>query len=228
MYALAAGPLLWISLALFVGGLIYRAFRLFRLTERRPERSCTVTLPKDARPPSVPEGERALDRLAAFRNSVLGKHPVMVIVSAVFHACLFAAPLLLAAHNALLRRAVGFGLPSLPDGACDALTAVVLAGAVFFLVRRLAVPRVAAISGAADYAVLAATTLPFLTGFLAYHQVMDPRTVMTVHVLSGDLLLAVIPFTKISHMVFFFFARLTLAGEFCLGRGTRDWAPETR
>jgi nitrate reductase gamma subunit len=228
MYALAAGPLLWISLALFVGGLIYRAVRLFRMTERHPERSCTVTLPKDARPPSVPDGERALDRLAALRNSMFGKHPVMVIMSALFHVSLFAAPLFLAAHNALLRRAIGFGLPSLPDGVCDAMTVIVLAGAAFFLVRRLAVPRVAAVSGVPDYAVLALTALPFLTGFLAYHQVMDSRAVMTVHVLSGDLLLAVLPFTKISHMVFFFFARLTLAGENCLGRGTRDWAPETR
>jgi nitrate reductase gamma subunit len=229
MYALAIGPLLWISVALFFGGLVFRVLRLFRLTERKAVMLCQVTKTKDAEPaPTVSAVERKLDLIARFQNSVVGKHPVMTVVSTIFHVCLVGAPVFLMAHNLMLRNGLGIRLPSLPDGMADFLTVVVLACAVFFLVRRLAVPKVAAISSANDYAVLAITAAPFLTGFMAHHQLLDYRTLLTAHILTGELMLIAIPFTKIGHMVFFFFSRLTMAGEFCLGRGQRTWAMEAR
>jgi nitrate reductase gamma subunit len=228
MYAFAIGPLLWIAVGLFAGGLIYRIARLRRLTALRSEQFCTVTKTKDEQPATVSAEEQKLDKIARFQNSVLGKHPVMVIVSVVFHLCLFVTPLFLMAHNVMLRNAIGVSLPSLPDSVCHALSAIVLACAVFFLVRRIAVPKVTAISDYMDYAVLLITTLPFLTGFMARHQMLDYHTMITVHILAGELMLAAIPFTKIGHMVFFFFIRSTMAGEYCLGRGNRTWAPETR
>jgi nitrate reductase gamma subunit len=224
MYELASGPLVWISLVLFVVGLVYRTMALFRLTERKVPLTCTATPPKDQPVGEVSAAEREFESIARFRNSVAGKHPIMTIVSGVFHVCLMVTPLLVMAHNLLLRRAVGVGLPSVPDGLSDFLTVVVLGCGLFFLVRRVAVPKVAAISGVSDYAVLAITVLPFLTGFLAYHQLFEYRTVITLHLLSGELMLIAMPFTKIGHMVFFFFSRLTLAGEYCLGRGTRIWS----
>jgi nitrate reductase gamma subunit len=224
MYAFAVGPLLWIAVGLFIGGLIYRIARLRRLTALRSEQFCTVTKTKDEPPAVISVEEQKLDKIARFQNSVLGKHPVMVIVSVIFHLCLFVTPLFLMAHNVMLRNAIGFSLPSLPDGVCHALTAIVLACAVFFLVRRIAVPKVTAISDYLDYAVLLLTTLPFLTGFLAHHQMMDYRAMITVHILAGELMLAAIPFTKIGHMVFFFFARLTLGGEHGVGRAKRIWS----
>jgi nitrate reductase gamma subunit len=229
MYALAIGPLLWISVLLFVGGLAYRIFRLIRLTEKKAVQRCQVTPKKDDPPaPAISAEEQKLNLIARFQNSVFGKHPVMTTVSAVFHGCLFATPIFLMAHNLMLRNGLGVRLPSLPDGLADFLTVVVLGCAVLFLVRRLAVPKVAAISSATDYVVLMITVAPFLTGFLAHHQVFGYRTLLTAHILTGELMLAAIPFTKIGHMVFFFFSRLTMAGEFCLGRGTRTWAMAPR
>lgn len=229
MYELAVGPLLWLSVILFVAGLTYRTIRLFRLTEKKPLEFCPVTKKtKDEPVTSVSAEEQKLEKIARFQNSVLGKHPIMAIASFVFHLCLFVAPLFVMAHNLMLRNALGLRLPSLPDGLVDAMTVLVLALAAFFLVRRIAVPKVAAISEGRDYIVLLITTAPFLTGFLAHHQILQYHTMLTAHILAGELMLVAIPFTKIGHMVFFFFARLTMAGEFCLGRGTRTWAAETR
>jgi nitrate reductase gamma subunit len=228
MYALAIGPLLWIAVGLFVGGLIYRIARLRKLTILRSELTCTVTRAKDEQPVTISEEEQKLEKIARFQNSVMGKHPVMVIVSFIFHLGLLVTPFFVMAHNVMLRRALGISLPSLPDSVCHILTTIVLAGAVFFLVRRLAVPKVFAISDYKDYVVLLITALPFLTGFMAHQQLLDARTVITAHILAGELMLAAIPFTKIGHMVFFFFMRSTLAGEYCLGRGNRTWATETR
>lgn len=224
MYEFVRGPLFWVSAVICVGGLIYRAVKLFSLTRKKDIVLCPVTPTKDKPAPSISDEERKLDLIARFQNSVIGRHPVMVAVSTIFHVSLFAAPLLLMAHNTMIASVIGIGLPSIPDGLADLLTIAVLAGAAFFLVRRIAVPKVMSISSPYDYGVLILTVLPFLTGFLAYHQVFDYKSMLTLHALTGDLLLIALPFTKVGHMVFFFFSRLHMAGEYCLGRGSRTWS----
>jgi hypothetical protein len=79
------------------------------------------------------------------------------------------------------------------------------------------------ISTAYDYLVLGITVAPFLTGFFAYHLWFDYKTVITIHMLVGELMLIAIPFTKIGHMVFFFFVRILIGSEYSFGRGSREW-----
>jgi nitrate reductase gamma subunit len=148
----------------------------------------------------------------------------MAIVSFLFHLCLFAVPVFTLAHNLLLRESWGISFFSLPDRLIDTLTVIVLLGALFFLVRRLVVPRVRAVSTLNDHLVLFITAAPFLTGLMAYHQWGDYRTIVTLHILAGELMLIAIPFTKLGHMVFFFFARIFLGSEFSFWRGNRTWS----
>ena len=224
MYEFVSGPLFWVSVVIFVAGFVFRTVRLFQLTERKQVVLCPVTIPKDKPASSVSADEVKFEKIARFQNSVFGRHPVMVMATALFHFCLFAAPLLLMAHNLLIRRSFGIGLPSLPDGLVDFMTLIVLGGGLFFLVRRLAIPKVAAISCFDDFGVLFLTIMPYLTGFLAYHQLFDPKTLATLHAFTGDVMLIALPFTKVGHMVFFFFFRLTMGGEYGLGREKRVWS----
>jgi nitrate reductase gamma subunit len=163
--------------------------------------------------------------LVSFQNSLLGRHPVMAIVSSLFHVCLFAAPILLLAHNELVYESWGVSFISLPDAVCDAMTVVLLACCLFFLLRRLLVPQVRALSSFNDYLLLFITAAPFLTGFFAYHQWFSYNTILVIHMLAGELMLIAVPFTKLGHMVFFFFVRLLMGSEFSFGRGARTWAP---
>lgn len=225
MYAFITGPLLWIAGSVFCGGIVYRTIQLFQLT--RTKSRCLFT----SRPVSPeqlhrrsPE-ERKLDRLLAFQQSLLGTHPVMAVVSCIFHACLFIVPVFLVAHNLLLYKAWGVALISLPDQFADVLTMVFLGCALFFLVRRLTIPRVQSISTPYDYMLLFITAAPFLTGLFAYHQWLHYHTVMVLHVLSSELMLMAIPFTKLGHMVFFFFVRIFIGSEYSFWRGNRTWAP---
>jgi nitrate reductase gamma subunit len=126
-------------------------------------------------------------------------------------------------HNFLLRQSLGFALPSLPLAATDALTALVLAGVLFLFVRRLMVPRVRAVSGVADYILLALVTAPYLTGFIAYHQWLPYRAIITLHMLTGEAMLMAIPFTKLVHLVFFFFVRGFMESEHNVVRSDRVW-----
>jgi len=132
-------------------------------------------------------------------------------------------PIFCLGHNVLLRQAIGFSFFSVPDGMTNFLTILILLGILFFFLRRLVVPRVRAVSAPYDHAVLLITAAPFLTGLLAYYQWGDYRTMITYHALAGDLMLVAIPFTKLGHMVFFFFARFFLGSEYSFGRGGRVW-----
>jgi nitrate reductase gamma subunit len=156
-------------------------------------------------------------------NSLFWTHPVVAVVTVIFHGFLFATPILLLAHNELFRQAFGFSLPSLSDRTTDTMTIILLLCGGFFLFRRLFVRRVRAITTLWDYLLLAVTLAPFVTGFLAFRQWGDYPTVMIVHIVSGELMLILIPFTKLGHMIYFFFYRLLIGSEYSFGQGKRAW-----
>ena len=210
---------MWVAAIVFVGGVGYRAVQLFLLTKKKERAYCPSRGVRTA-----PPDEQKLKAIVSLQNSLLGQHPVMAIVSFVFHLCLFAIPILTLAHNLLLRESWGISFFSLPDPLIDVMTVIVLLGVIFFLVRRLVVPRVRAISTPNDHLVLFITAAPFLTGFMAYHQWGDYKTIVTLHILAGQLMLIAVPFTKLGHMVFFFFARILLGSEFSFWRGNRTWS----
>ncbi len=220
-YTFARGPMLWAAVLILCAGVTYRINELYRLTSRKQKHLLPASVAAATR--SLSPEELTLDRLARFQQSAFAVHPVMFFVSILFHACLFAAPLLALGHSLEVYRAWGMTPVSLPEPLIDIMTAIVLVCGLFFLMRRLVLPRVQAISGIADYVLLGCVMTPFLTGFCAYHHWFDYRTVITLHLLAGNVMLIILPFTKIGHMVFFFFVRLFIGSEFGPGRGSREW-----
>jgi nitrate reductase gamma subunit len=156
-------------------------------------------------------------------NTILAVSPVTIIVSTVFHVLLIFVPLFLLGHNELIELALGISLPSVSEHASDLLSFLVLLCCAFFLYRRIFLARVRAITSFYDYLVLALATVPFLSGFLAYHQIYDYRMMMIIHMLSGELMIMAIPFTKLTHMIFFFLNRFLVVNEHTLGKGSRSW-----
>jgi nitrate reductase gamma subunit len=95
---------------------------------------------------------------------------------------------------------------------------------VFFLIRRVISSEVRFVTFPSDYALLAIAVAPFITGFLAYHQLFFPdRSLLTIHILSGEIMLMAIPFTRLSHMLFFWFTRAYTGSEFGAVRHAKDW-----
>ncbi|MFC1853892.1 nitrate reductase, partial [candidate division CSSED10-310 bacterium] len=74
-----------------------------------------------------------------------------------------------------------------------------------------------------DIILLLVVVLPFITGFIAHHQWLAYQTMLTLHVLCGEIMLIVIPFTRLSHMLYFFFTRAFMGCEFGAIRNARDW-----
>jgi nitrate reductase gamma subunit len=103
------------------------------------------------------------------------------------------------------------------------MTLVVLGTILFMAVRRAVVPYVRVVTTPIDYVLLIVIALPFITGYIAYHQWFQYKTMLILHILAGEVMLILIPFTKLSHMVLFFFTRAHIGSEFGQRRGTKTW-----
>jgi nitrate reductase gamma subunit len=229
MYEFVRGPMMWIAFAVCILGLMYQAYRLIRLTRCKEESYYT------SRDKSSSVSERLLQFfkgrwLRWIRNwsitvkgTVIGLQPLLAVLTFVFHVCLIVTPLFLMAHNILLFESWQWSLPSFSEFTTDILTIIFLICAAVFLVRRILVPRVRAVSSLWDYILLLITLAPFLTGYLAYHQLVQYETIIVIHILAGELMLISMGVTKLGHMIFFFFVRLFIGSEYSFGGGTRTW-----
>jgi nitrate reductase gamma subunit len=221
MYDFIGSQLVSIALMIFVLGLIYQGIQFSKLT--RKKEWIVPPLPFEQKRQKKTVGQFIVDSLASLKGTFWKTDPLMTIVTSVFHVCLILVPIFLFGHNLLLDQSWGVSLFSLPEWFADGLTIVVLICAGFFLMRRLCLARVRAISTFYDYLVLFIAIAPFLTGCLAYHQWFDYPTVMILHILSGELMLITIPFTKLGHMLFFFLYRFLIGSEYSFTRGSRTW-----
>jgi nitrate reductase gamma subunit len=223
-YRFARGPLAMAALIIFAAGLGLQVVRFWRLTRRTPP------------PPALPRSAgRAVERPADLgglirrvRQTVLGTRPVTVTVTTVFHVCLFSIPIFLMSHNLLLDEVVGVSLCPyvITEETAHVLTGLLLGCMLFFWGRRLLVAQVRAITTFYDYFILLAVAAPFVSGVAALHLRVNYEHFILVHILSAELLLVLIPFTKPVHMVYFFLYRLLLGGEYAFGRGRRAWHPQ--
>jgi len=133
-------------------------------------------------------------------------------VSFLFHIGIIVVPLFLADHIALWEKFFGFNLPEIGYGLADILTIFTIACLLFLFGYRTFSRRIRSMSMRSDYNILILILIPFATGFLASHPSLNPiswETMFLIHVLSAELLFVVIPFTKLAHIVLFFFDRIS-------------------
>lgn len=223
VYDIVRGPLMWIAFLIFAGGIAFRIVQFFSVTQKREQSIYSLIKARDGVYGQQSPSERKMQRLVSLKTSIIGTYPVIALATTLFHVLLIVTPILLYAHNAMLYESWGIRLFTVSEQTGDRLTVLFMALALFFLLRRLLVARVQAISGAHDYVVWLITFAPFLTGFIAYHQWLDYSTVLTLHILSGELMLIAITFSKLGHMMFFFLARFFINREYNFGRGARAW-----
>ncbi|MCP4721358.1 MAG: nitrate reductase, partial [Desulfobacteraceae bacterium] len=157
------GPMVWISALVFLFGLVFKLIRIIQ--EVREKESFIFSYM------SLKYSLRSIGAwLIPFFPESTKKSPVFWGVSYLFHILLFAVPFFLASHIVLVDEAFQISWPALNDGVADIMTVLVIFALVFFGVRRAVVPEVKFLTSIMDYILLTIVMLPFLTGFLAYHQ----------------------------------------------------------
>jgi nitrate reductase gamma subunit len=219
MYDFIRGPLISIAFVIFILGLILQLVQFFKLTQKKE----WVYPPLEVKSEKKTVGQWIAFCLTSLNGTLWKTDPLVTIVTSVFHVFLIVVPIFLLGHNILLDQSLGLSLWSLPELITDFLTLVILICVAFFLGRRLFLSRVRVITTAYDYVILLIAAAPFLTGYLAYHQWFNYDTVMTLHILTGEVMLMTIPFTKLGHMLFFFLYRFLIGNEYSFAKGARAW-----
>lgn len=213
------GPMVWAAFLIFGVGMVFQCRLMLRMTRR-----AAVPRPMTIKAFDNPSfADRLAGVLVFLQVSVLGTNPFMAVISFIFHVCLITTPLFVLGHNVLLDTTFRISFMSLSGETTDAMTVIVLCCGGFFLLRRLFVRRVRAISSPSDFILLAAALGPFLTGFLAYHDVFDYQLMIVLHILSAEIFLVMIPFSKFSHMIFFFISRFLIVGQHGRKSARRVW-----
>jgi nitrate reductase gamma subunit len=134
-------------------------------------------------------------------------------VSFIFHVAAILVSVFFIDHIVLWQNYLGIDLPSIGRALADILTLVVIGCILVLIACRIFVRRQREMRRKSDYVLLIMVLLPFLFGFLAGHPAINPfpwNTAMLIHILSGEALFVVIPFTKLSHIVLYFFDRLSV------------------
>ena len=215
LYNLVRGPLVWIAFIVFIGGSIYRVKSFIDLVKKDKTIMPFISLKYTLR--------SLIHWLVPFASKSWRRYPVVTTVTFIFHIGLVILPLFVLGHIVLVNESWGIRWWNVSEGFADFMTVVVMICCVFFFLRRLFAPKVKFVTFGDDYLMLAISFLPFLTGFLAYHQVFLPPKIMTIlHMLSGEVMLIAIPFTRLAHMFYFFLTRSFMGSQFALWH-TRDW-----
>jgi nitrate reductase gamma subunit len=211
-----SGPLVWLAFIIFICGCLYRLITLIVLVHKKEKFIYSYM--------SWKYSLRSIVRWSTpFATENMRRHPAMTIVAFVFHICLILTPIFLLAHVILVDESWDLSWWTLPDPLAAIMTLMVIAACVFFLVRRLVSPEVQYVTSASDYILLAIVAAPFITGILVYYQLFAYQILLILHVLSGEIMLVAIPFTRLSHMLFAPLTRAYMGSEFGGVRHARDW-----
>lgn len=205
-YELVRGPIALIAFGVCICSMILRIVMLLgrarRLNRMSPAKSVTGGLK------SIIRGTLPLG-LTAMRQ-----RPLLGVITFVFHLCVLITPLFLLAHIVLIYESWQLQWVSLPDNLVDIMTVLVIVGTLYFAARRLFLKEVRALSDFSDWVLIVVVNGIFLTGLLAFHHWGPYRPLLITHILLGELLLVMIPFTKLFHMILFFFTRGYLGAEY--------------
>jgi nitrate reductase gamma subunit len=215
LYNFVRGPLVWIAFFVFIGGSIYRIRQMVLLAKKekvvKPYMSFKLSL------------RSILHWIFPFASINWQRRWFITTITFIFHIGIVILPIFLLAHNVLIYESWGISWWTVSEGLADIWTIMVIGSCIFFFLRRIFAPEVRFVTYADDYLILAIAFLPFISGFLAYHQWLLPHKIMVIlHMVFGSLMLIAIPFTRLGHMLYFFLTRAYMGSDQGF-RHSQDW-----
>jgi len=146
---------------------------------------------------------RSLEWIFPFKR--IGRNrPVYSMFSVLFHIGLLITPVFLFAHIQLWEQGLGLSWPALSFNWAYVLTIVTIFAGSALILGRIFSRTSSFLSRKQDYLWPLLLLVPFITGYLCAHMNVSPwyyQLYMLIHILSGNLIFILIPFTKIAHCV---------------------------
>lgn len=188
------GPGMNIAIGIFLLGVLWRLIEIYSLGRK-----------KDLSAPRHVAGASGWHTM--FRRSMppkgmgmVKRSPVSYIGGYVFHIGLAVIVFLFVPHIIFIRDLTGLSWPGLPSQVIDLVTVITLGAMLVVLADRINKPVKRYLSTFEDWFTWLVTFLPVLTGWMAVQHLLLPYTTMlALHILSVEILLIVLPFTKLFH-----------------------------
>jgi nitrate reductase gamma subunit len=192
----ARGPFFWAALTFMLLGLIRHVFVTTWEVRRVVRRA----------------GDKRLPYRKIFKATALWLFPFAKLrtrmfyglTSLIFHIAIIVVPIFLAGHIALWRRGAGISWAAIPNGLADVLTIAAVATALLLILQRATARDTRSLSRFQDYFLPVIIAIPVVFGFLVMHPAWNPfpyNATLLVHVMSANLLMILMPVTKLSHAV---------------------------
>lgn len=214
-YELARGPLATLAFFIFFIGVFYRFGTLY-FKGTNPK----MLYPRE----NLTNGFKSIFfGIIPFATRFMRQRPVFTVITFVFHLGVLLVPFFFTAHIVLLYESFGIVYQGIANTLADILTLCVLAGSVFFFVRRLMIKELRLVTTPSDYILLILIFIAFLTGFFAFHQIGPYRPMLILHILCSDVLIAMIPFSRLWHMIAYPFSRYYMGADFGPPMKAQDW-----
>ncbi|HEX8978335.1 MAG TPA: hypothetical protein VF811_01385 [Parasulfuritortus sp.] len=187
------GPGLQIAIAVFLLGTIWRLIEIYSLG-RKPDLAERRHVPGAS-------GWHTLVRRSIPIPGMFQRSTITYVAGYAFHLGLAVVVLLFAPHIKLIQDLIGLTWPALPSQFVDLMAVVTLVAMLVVLIDRIRQPVKRFLSTFEDWLTWAVTFLPVLTGYMAARHLLLPYTLMlSLHILSVELLLVLLPFTKLFHV----------------------------
>lgn len=188
------------AVGIFLLGVIWRLIEIYSLGRKKDISA--------ARSVAGASGWHTIFRRSLPPEGMVKKSPVSYIGGYTFHIGLFIVVFLFAPHILLIQSLTGLSWPGLPSQFIDLAAVVTMAAMVVVLVDRINKPVKRYLSTFGDWFTWTVTFLPVLTGWMAVQHLLLPYTTMlALHILSVEILLVVLPFTKLFHAFTLFGSR---------------------
>ncbi|MBL6946655.1 MAG: hypothetical protein ISR47_08450 [Rhodospirillales bacterium] len=187
----ARGTGFQIAIAVFLFGFVLRLIEIFALG-----RKADVA---PAKGDAVSSGLRTIFTRFVPAPGFVSLLPSQIIGGVIFHFGLFFIVFFFIPHIAVIKDTFGLSWPGIPSPVINAFAVVTVATLVVLLIVRLRHPVRRYLSGFQDYFIWALTVVPLVSGYMAFNTIGPYTVVLAIHVLSAELLIALIPFTRLTH-----------------------------
>lgn len=205
----ARGPGFQIALAILIIGIVWRILGAIAIRFSKD-----LSKPRGGKQ-SIRGGLKAILTYSAPPHELEKNIKFQHYTGYAWHIGLFVVIFLFGPHVFFFENILGFGWPHLPNAVVMVTGIVTMGILVTLLIRRMIHPVLRVLNNADDYIAWTVTFLPLLTGTLAfYHLGARYETLLALHILSIELLMIYIPFSKLMHMFMVWPSRFRTGTDF--------------
>lgn len=194
------GPGFQIATVIMIAGLVIRILEILLLGRKKNL--------AEAKGSEMRSGLRTIYSRSIPTAETFKRSTFTVTAGYIFHLGLFITIFLYAPHILLIKDVFGISWSALPTPIVDAVVVVTIITLLAVLVHRFNDKVQRYLTNFEDLLVWFVTIAPLVTGYIAFHRIgMTGPMLLAIHILSVELLMVLIPFTKLTHIVTIFMAR---------------------